>query len=76
MVKWHSLVGVAQLVRAPPCGGGGRGFESPHSPQGPIEVDFPHIVLYDSPRPYGHGFIRKQASLVLGLPVLGILYSL
>ena len=29
----HSTVGVAQLVRAPGCGPGGRGFESPHSPQ-------------------------------------------
>ena len=28
----HCMVGVAQLVRAPDCGSGGRGFESPHSP--------------------------------------------
>ena len=27
------MVGVAQLVRVPGCGPGGRGFESPHSPQ-------------------------------------------
>ena len=26
------MVGVAQLVRAPDCGSGGRGFESPLSP--------------------------------------------
>ena len=26
------MVGVAQLVRAPGCGPGGRGFESPRSP--------------------------------------------
>jgi hypothetical protein len=26
------MVGVAQLVRAPGCGPGGRGFESLHSP--------------------------------------------
>src|SRR5947207_8467180 len=26
------MVGVAQLVRAPDCGSGCRGFESPHSP--------------------------------------------
>ncbi len=26
-------VGVAQLVRAPDCGSGGRGFESHHPPQ-------------------------------------------
>ena len=27
------MVGVAQLVRAPGCGPGGRGFDSHHSPQ-------------------------------------------
>lgn len=27
------MVIVAQLVRAPDCGSGGRGFETPHSPQ-------------------------------------------
>lgn len=27
------MVGVAQLVRAPDCGSGGRGFETRHSPQ-------------------------------------------
>ena len=27
------MVGVAQLVRAPDCGSGGRGFKSHHSPQ-------------------------------------------
>ncbi len=27
------MVGVAQLVRAPGCGPGGRGFDSLHSPQ-------------------------------------------
>ena len=27
------MVGVAQLVRAPGCGPGGRGFNSLHSPQ-------------------------------------------
>ena len=26
------MVGVAQLVRAPDCGSGGRGFDSHHSP--------------------------------------------
>lgn len=26
------MVIVAQLVRAPDCGSGGRGFETPHSP--------------------------------------------
>lgn len=27
------VVGVAQLVRAPDCGSGGRGFETRHPPQ-------------------------------------------
>ncbi len=30
------MVGVAQLVRAPDCGSGGRGFDSHHSPH--VEV--------------------------------------
>jgi hypothetical protein len=28
------MVAVAQLVRAPDCGSGGRGFDSPRSPLG------------------------------------------
>jgi hypothetical protein len=32
LTQWVSVVGVAQLVRAPGCGPGGRGFESPRSP--------------------------------------------
>jgi hypothetical protein len=31
------MVGVAQLVRAPGCGPGGRGFETPHSPHSTFE---------------------------------------
>ena len=31
-LRIHFAVGVAQLVRAPDCGSGGRGFESHHSP--------------------------------------------
>ena len=30
---FKALVGVAQLVRAPDCGSGGRGFESHYPPQ-------------------------------------------
>ena len=30
---WNGTVAVAQLVRAPGCGPGGRGFKSPRSPQ-------------------------------------------
>ena len=32
-VIMYIVVGVAQLVRAPDCGSGGRGFESHHPPQ-------------------------------------------
>lgn len=32
------MVGVAQLVRAPDCGSGCRGFESPHSPSGSLDL--------------------------------------
>ena len=37
------MVGVAQLVRAPDCGSGGRGFETRHSPHTP-----------DRPIPHNH----------------------
>ena len=33
---FHVMVGVAQLVRAPDCGSGGRGFETRHSPHFPF----------------------------------------
>jgi hypothetical protein len=33
MPHWIPSVGVAQVVRAPGCGPGGRGFKSPRSPQ-------------------------------------------
>ena len=32
------MVGVAQLVRAPGCGPGGRGFKSHHSPKNMAKV--------------------------------------
>ena len=32
-VIMYIVVGVAQLVRAPDCGSGGRGFEPHHPPQ-------------------------------------------
>ena len=31
-IDWRCMVGVAQLVRAPGCGPGGRRFKSGHSP--------------------------------------------
>ncbi len=33
------MVGVAQLVRAPVCGTGGRGFESPYPPHPLLELE-------------------------------------
>ena len=41
------MVGVAQLVRAPDCGSGGRGFETRHSPQ-----PFRHHLLWDQRVPF------------------------
>ena len=37
------MADVAQLVRAPVCGTGGRGFKSHHSPQ----ENFPHLLGED-----------------------------
>ncbi len=34
-----NVVAVAQLVRAPDCDSGGRGFKSPRSPHQPINLD-------------------------------------
>ena len=34
------MVIVAQLVRAPDCGSGGRGFETHHSPLKTLEFSF------------------------------------
>ena len=33
------MVVVAQLVRAPGCGPGGRGFKSPQPPHSPLSLD-------------------------------------
>ena len=33
---WRNTVAVAQLVRAPGCGPGGRGFEPPQPPETPV----------------------------------------
>ena len=48
--RWFaSMVGVAQLVRAPGCGPGGRGFESPRSPHriGPWATPAPLAQLVE-----------------------------
>ena len=37
------MVAVAQLVRAPGCGPGGRGFKSPQPPH--FLLNFPHIAV-------------------------------
>jgi hypothetical protein len=37
------MVGVAQLVRAPDCGSGGRGFETRHSPHFPLSIPLAKI---------------------------------
>ena len=39
------MVDVAQLVRAPVCGSGGRGFESRLPPQKVIELKLRQLIL-------------------------------
>ena len=39
------MVGVAQLVRAPGCGPGGRGFKSHHSPNKQLSVRIIHTLF-------------------------------
>ena len=40
------MVGIAQLVRAPGCGPGGRRFEPDYSPQNPADKRLPDIHLF------------------------------
>ena len=40
------MVVVAQLVRAPDCGSGGRGFESPHPPETKIDAMMNEKMYY------------------------------
>ena len=49
------MVGVAQLVRAPGCGSGGRGFETPHSPHLLLELES-YIVVDGSVHPIDVSF--------------------
>ena len=47
------MAGIAQLVRAPDCGSGGRGFKSRYSPQ----------VFYGTKAPYRKARVDFYASL-------------
>ena len=40
------MVGIAQLVRAPDCGSGGRGFEFHYSPQKIIQTKIVWIIFF------------------------------
>jgi hypothetical protein len=44
------MVGVAQLVRAPDCGSGGRGFETRHSPHSNLPVVIQITETFNSAR--------------------------
>ena len=60
------MVGVAQLVRAPDCGSGGRGFKSHYPPVEPLAQSVEHLtfnqrVLGSSPRWF---ICKNKASVV------------
>ena len=40
------MVGIAQLVRAPDCGSGGRGFEFHYSPQKIIQTNMFELFFF------------------------------
>ncbi len=40
------MAGVAQVVRAPDCGSGGRGFKSHHSPHNTVLIFMAKITFY------------------------------
>jgi hypothetical protein len=44
------MVGVAQLVRAPDCGSGGRGFETRHSPHSSPQRNHQRTETFSSAR--------------------------
>ena len=44
------MVGVAQLVRAPDCGSGGRGFETRHPPHGTYLANKSRRIALHLPR--------------------------
>ena len=71
------MVGVAQLVRAPGCGPGGRGFDSHHSPHilalqrfnGPIAQLAEHRTLnpqVEGSIPSGRTLDEFQPSVIVG----------
>lgn len=67
------MVIVAQLVRAPVCGSGGRGFESHLSPiVGFCENGVPLLFFYNIGRPFkgqdqNQGSVRKSGGLGIKL---------
>ena len=59
------MVAVAQLVRAPDCGSGGRGFET-HQP--PVtEIDLVLIYIYSED--YSKLYLAKVFRLSVSMPV-------
>ena len=58
------MVVVAQLVRAPGCGPGGRGFKSPHPPQLPSETSSPQYP--PSPGIVNRCLVRGASCFVRG----------
>ncbi len=62
----NRVVAVAQLVRAPDCDSGGRGFKSPRSPHQPTEIS-----LWKEAREFA---LRAKAyRAVTGVPIGGVL---
>ena len=54
------VVGVAQLVRAPGCGPGGRGFESLHSPQFAPRCRQAHGAERSLSSPLAHASVNRK----------------
>ena len=54
------VVGVAQLVRAPGCGPGGRGFDSLHSPQFVPRFRKAHGAERSFSSPFDHTPVKRN----------------
>jgi hypothetical protein len=59
------MVDVAQLVRAPDCGSGGRGFKSPHSPFFCAACEEAAFFLPELYRWLEHSAVRRKGRGVL-----------